>query len=146
MKKIQHGFTLIELMIVVAIIGILASVAIPAYQNYVLKSKYSEVVYATEPYKIGIGICVNLGDCVTLGAITGVAFGPANAHLPPAPAPTPYLASIVLTPAGVITATGTAIEGLAGETYVLTPTLVGAGQTTWVETGTCTTRAAGRIC
>jgi type IV pilus assembly protein PilA len=54
MKKIQSGFTLIELMIVVAIIGILAAVALPAYQDYTLRAKVTEGVLAASAVKIGV--------------------------------------------------------------------------------------------
>ncbi|WP_419772931.1 pilin [Aeromonas veronii] len=56
MKK-QSGFTLIELMIVVAIVAILAAVALPAYQNYTKKAKMTEVTAATGKYKTAIEVC-----------------------------------------------------------------------------------------
>ena len=54
MKKMQQGFTLIELMIVVAIIGILAAIALPAYQDYTVRAKVSEGAIAASAVKIGV--------------------------------------------------------------------------------------------
>tara|TARA_B100000809_G_scaffold42352_1_gene36823 strand:- start:2801 stop:3250 length:450 start_codon:yes stop_codon:yes gene_type:complete len=72
-KSVQQGFTLIELMIVVAIIGILAAVALPAYKTYADKAKYSEVVIATGAAKTAVDLCVQTGsgaatagDCSTV--------------------------------------------------------------------------------
>lgn len=59
MKRVQQGFTLIELMIVVAIIGILAAVALPAYQDYTVKSKWAANIAEMEGVKNAIKVCLN---------------------------------------------------------------------------------------
>lgn len=149
MKKAQQGFTLIELMIVVAIIGILAAIAIPAYQNYTLKAKMTEVVNASAPYKTAIELCVQDGSCLAAGAIAGVAFGNQAMGIPPAPdtTNTKYLGGMTLGATGVITVTPKAVEGLsAADNYVLTPTMRADGGVTWGVSGGCKTRAAGPIC
>ncbi len=136
-QRAQQGFTLIELMIVVAIIGILAAVALPAYQNYTKKAKFSEVVLATNAAKIAVEICAQDLNALTncSNALNGV---PADIT----GQTTGYVQSVT-TAAGVITATAANRNGLAGtETYILTPTLSTTGKVDWAKSGTCTVAPA----
>lgn len=73
MNKLQQGFTLIELMIVVAIIGILAAIALPAYQDYTIRAKVQEGVSITAPLRTAIGIRCSEG--ATLNGLTATSLG-----------------------------------------------------------------------
>ena len=133
----QQGFTLIELMIVVAIIGILASIAVPSYQTYVKKAKFSEVVMATSPYKTAIELCAQTTLASSATAITGC-IGGSNGIPADISTSNGNVASITTTAAGVITATAISANGLNGETYIMTPS-INAGKVTWINSGTCLT-------
>ncbi len=141
MNKVQQGFTLIELMIVVAIIGILAAIALPAYQTYTDKARYTEVVMAATGVKSAVEVCAQVQGDLTLcangsnGVPTNGAAGDNNSTMVDFVAWVPTGAA-----AGTITVTPNVVGGiLAGNTYVMTAALAG-GIVTW--SGVCTNNAA----
>ena len=140
MQKIQKGFTLIELMIVVAIIGILAAVALPAYQDYTNKAKFSEVILATGAFKTAVELCAQTAAVTPIaGCASGSNGVPATIGASGgAVAAGKYVAYVTSSDAGVITAQGIAAldGGGAGATYIMTPTWSATG-VKWDITGTC---------
>ena len=108
-RSMQKGFTLIELMIVIAIIGILAAIAIPQYQDYTKRAKVTEVILAMAPCKLAVTEYYSAqnafpGDLATAGCQSQVST---------------YVTSVAVGAGGVVTATS-AVSGATG-TVTLTP-------------------------
>jgi type IV pilus assembly protein PilA len=118
--KSAKGFTLIELMIVIAILGILLAIAIPAYQDYLSRAKASEAILAAAPAKLGVSeyTISNRAFPADLTA-TGVEFST-----------TQYVASLAVA-AGVITVTAQNTGCSTEPVFVLTPTTVSNGTVKW---------------
>jgi type IV pilus assembly protein PilA len=137
MKRVQQGFTLIELMIVVAIIGILAAVALPAYQDYTTRAKVSEVVIMASPAKLAVAETTS-----SLGALASVTAANSGYAFPGA---TKYVSGVVITDGtGVVTSTSTVTNATGN--IVLTPTDVGSGQLKWTCTTTITPKYVPAEC
>ena len=125
-RSVQKGFTLIELMIVVAIIGILAAVALPAYQDYTVRAKVSELILAASSAKVAVAESAQANGTMAAGSITI------------ATQASKYVASVGYASssasAGVITAVGQGESKITGAGVQFAGDLKGNGQVVW----TCT--------
>ena len=130
-KREQRGFTLIELMIVVAIIGILASLALPAYSSYTKKAKFAEVVSAAAAVKTSVDLCYQLNQSLPA----------CNTWLELDRNELSVIGGVNVAAAFIAASSAITVEGAAtvdGATYVLSP-FAANGSLVWTTSGTCLT-------
>ena len=136
LRTVQKGFTLIELMIVVAIIGILAAIALPAYSDYTKRAKVTEVILAASSAR------TTVAESVSANGLTAM---PATASIQTSTSK--YVSSVAYA-SGVITAVaqGTGDTTIDGANITLTGTIVGANQVSWACSGSIPSKFRPATC
>ncbi len=138
MQNSQKGFTLIELMIVVAIIGILAAVAIPAYSDYTIKARLSNAIASTSSLKTAVAICLQ-----EQGGVPGACDAGAEG-IPAAMTPTSEVASATVADGVITVVLGTGIgTGVDGLNIVFTPVITATSTAINWTIGSSVTHTAG---
>ena len=143
MKKHQAGFTLVELMIVVAIVALLAAIAIPQYADYTQRAKLASAVSAASGWKTAVSLCIQ-----DQGELTGGTCGVPGSNGVPDNVGTDvlnFVGSIITSGDGVITITSTGVDGTKSPLIVtMTPDLV-VTSLDWILSGNGCTDTARRI-